>query len=112
MYQGIHCRGINTSQDFLIFRAAGNNGANGFGTVFTEAACKNCITVGATLNSYESYMALQQHINGIATAWEILEANCPTYPPFCNITPANCCEYVANGYAVCIHVIYSYTPQN
>jgi hypothetical protein len=44
------------SQNFLILRAAGNNGDDGFGTIFTQAAAKNIITVGASFSTHDSFL--------------------------------------------------------
>ena len=42
-----------THKDFLLVRAAGNNGADGFYSIQTESASKNALVVGASENLFQ-----------------------------------------------------------
>eukprot|EP00297_Palpitomonas_bilix_P002163 CAMPEP_0113908806 /NCGR_PEP_ID=MMETSP0780_2-20120614/26414_1 /TAXON_ID=652834 /ORGANISM="Palpitomonas bilix" /LENGTH=1203 /DNA_ID=CAMNT_0000904371 /DNA_START=25 /DNA_END=3636 /DNA_ORIENTATION=- /assembly_acc=CAM_ASM_000599 len=52
---------VVNNDDMVAVFAAGNEGRAGSKTVNTPGTCKNCITVGASLNTYESFEPLFEY---------------------------------------------------
>eukprot|EP01132_Coremiostelium_polycephalum_P004300 gene4300-5380_t len=95
---------IHDHPDFLIMRAAGNNGDYGFQTLLAQAVSKNALTIGAQFQDYFSFEQYLPYANDVeSTVLQGIQNACLMNEKYCNYTTAQCCAEMntVRGLSLC-----------
>eukprot|EP01132_Coremiostelium_polycephalum_P005413 gene5413-6752_t len=77
--------------DFLILRAAGNEGDDAFLSLLSQATAKNALVIGAQSQSYPSFESYVDFFNFEESAHSYMLQACSFDQKYCNYTSQQCC---------------------